>query len=136
MTPGGASVQLPNEALLGEMLREATTYSAVSNERQAVQVEVQNASSIESLDALAASRLNYAGYETTTLPADRHDALTSTLIDFTVTQDPARLSAVAAVLGFSPTALRAAPSEGSPASYRVILGSDYQTCFEPETLSH
>ncbi|MEW6403679.1 MAG: LCP family protein, partial [Chloroflexota bacterium] len=80
MTPGGASVQLPNEEMLSQLLIEATTLSPRAIEREAVKVEVQNGSPYESYEMLAASRLNYAGYETITSAADQRGYGNSVLV--------------------------------------------------------
>ena len=136
MTPGGASVQLPNEDALSEMIRAATTYSEVSVYRKAVRVEVQNATFIESLEFLAASRLNYAGYDAVPAPAGEQGSTVTMLVDLTAEQDPAARQSLAHALGLPAAPHLAEPSAGGDISYRVILGSDYEACFEPQDLSH
>jgi len=136
ITAGGASVQLPNEAELAQMLVEATTYSPRSVARQAIKVEIQNGNPFESLDALAASRLNYAGYQTVLSTADRRDYNASVLVDFTPEQDVAARSAILASLGLYSAGEISLPDGSSPVAYRVILGYDYEPCFQPQDLSH
>jgi hypothetical protein len=99
-------------------------------------VELQNGSSFEGLDALAASRLNYAGYQTITSAADRRDYGASVLVDFTPAQDPSARAALLAALGLYSASEIALPDGGSPVAYRVILGFDYEPCFQPQDLSH
>ncbi len=135
-TPGGAAVQLPNEAALEQMLVEATTYSPQAIEREAIKIEVQNGTTNDAMDALAGSRLNYAGYQTTTANADRRDYTYSMIIDYTLAQDSAKRGAVMAALGLYSVDQVSLPDASSPVSYRVILGYDYEPCFEPEQLSH
>ena len=135
-TPGGASVQLPNEASLTQLLAEATTFSPRVIEREAVQVEVQNGSQVEALDTLAAFRLNYAGYQTRLAPADRRDYLSSVVIDHTPGQDAAKRAAILLTLGLNSADQISLPDSSSTISYRVILGADYDSCFKPEEIPH
>ena len=136
ITPGGASVQLPDDTLLKQMLVEATTLSPRATERTAVKVEIQNGSPFDTYDALAASRLNYAGYETSISPADNRNYTYSVLVDFTLAQDPNQRSLISNALGITPTSELSLPNSTSPVQYRVILGYDYEPCFKPEQLSH
>ncbi len=136
MTPGGASVQLPNEEMLKQLLVEATTLSPRAAERESVKIEIQNGSPFDSWDALAASRLNYAGYETTISPADRRDYTNSVLVDFTPGQDPNQQQAIISTLNLFSANIISLPDANSPVKYRVILGHDYEPCFQPQDLSH
>jgi LCP family protein required for cell wall assembly len=134
LTPGGAAVQLPNEAALAELLHDATTYSPVLEERQAIKVEVQNGSTFETLETLAASRLNYAGYETTISVADSRGYASSVLVDLTPAQNPAQRAAVLAALGLQGESAISAPDAASQIAYRVVLGPDYDPCFQPQDI--
>ncbi len=136
ITPGGASVQLPNEETLKQMLVEATTLSPRAVEREAIKIEIQNGVPFDTWDALAASRLNYAGYETIISPADRRDYSTSVLVDFTPAQDPTRQQAILSTLNLYSANIISLPDANSPVQYRVILGYDYEPCFQPQDLSH
>jgi LCP family protein required for cell wall assembly len=136
ITPGGAAVQLPNDELLTQMLLEATTLSPRAVERESVMIEVQNGSPSDTWDALAASRLNYAGYQTVISAADRRDYGNSVLVDFTPGQDPSRRQAILATLGLFSTSEISLPDPASPVHYRIILGYDYEPCFQPQELSH
>ena len=136
ITPGGASVQLPDDVLLKQMLVEATTLSPRATERTAMKIEVQNGSPFDTYDGLAASRLNYAGYETTISPADNRNYTNSVIVDFTSAQDPNQRSNIRNVLGLSSASEISLPNPKSPVQYRVILGYDYEPCFKPEQLSH
>ena len=136
ITPGGAYVLLPNEAAMSAMLQEAMAPSQRAAERQTVTIEIQNGTSFEGLAELAASRLNYAGYETSIAPADRQDYSYSTLVDLNAVTDADRNSTVLAILGLQPANLASLPDANSPVNYRLILGADYNPCFSPEGLSH
>jgi hypothetical protein len=127
---------LPNEDLLKQMLVEATTLSPRAAEREAIKIEVQNGSPFETWDALAASRLNYAGYESINSPADRRDYASSVLVDFTPEQDPNKQQAILAILNLTSANIISLPDPTNTAKYRVILGHDYEPCFQPQDLSH
>lgn len=135
-TPGGASVQLPNEAALSAMLQEAMAPSQRAEEREALIIEVQNGTPNEGWAELAASRLNYAGFETHITPADRQDYGYSTLLDLNALTDDNRNNTLLAILGLPAANLAVIPDSSSPVHYRLVLGADYQPCFRPEGLSH
>lgn len=137
MTPGGASVLLPNEAALQQMLSEATTYSPRAVEREAISIEVQNGTTVDNLEALAASRLNHAGYQTHISAADHRDYTYSVLVDLTAAQDTNQRFNLLSTLGLSNSASQISlPNANGPHQYRLILGYDYEPCFQPEQLSH
>ncbi len=136
ITPGGADVLLPNQPSLGQLLIEATTLSTTAVERQAASVEVQNGTPFAGWDTLAANRLNYAGYGTHISAADRQDYSTSVLVDSTTTQDPAERNAILNSLGLYSATVLSMPDPSSATRYRLVLGYDYQPCFQPQNLSH
>jgi hypothetical protein len=136
MTPGGADVLLPNQPALEQLLAEATSLSTVAVERQAVTVEVENGTPTNGMDLLAANRLNYAGYAAHIAPADRQDYGSSVLIDATIAQDPSPRNAILSGLGLYSATIMSAPDPNAAAQYRLILGYDYQPCFQPQDLSH
>jgi len=135
-TPGGAAVLLPNEEALKQMLVEATTVSPRAVQLEAVKIDVQNGSPSDTWDSLAASRLNYAGYQTVISAADRRDYSSSVLVDFTPGQDPNQSQAIISSLGLYNASIISLPDPNSPVQYRLILGYDYVPCFQPEDLSH
>ena len=135
ITPLGAYVLLPNGTLLQQMIQEALIPSPRLAERERAIIEVQNGTPFEGWDALAAARLNYAGYEARLAPADRRDYGYSILVDLTTTQDANQSSNILSVLGLYSGSLIPMPDPNSTAGYRVILGYDYQPCFNPENLT-
>ena len=136
ITPGGASVLLPSDAALKQMLVEATTLSTFAVTRETITVEVQNGASFETLESLAASRLNYAGYQTIIGNADRRDYSNSVLVDFTPGQDATQRQTIISSLGLYSANILSLPDANSTVQYRVILGSDYEPCFQPQELTH
>ena len=135
-TPGGAAVQLPNQAELEQMLIQATTLSTTAIERHSVSVEIQNGTAISGLDGISANRLNYAGYSTHVSAADRTDYSSSVVIDATASQDPNQRSGLLDVLGLPSALVTSAPDPNAGWDYRIILGYDYEACFKPEDLIH
>ncbi|PIW17397.1 MAG: hypothetical protein COW33_06615, partial [Anaerolineae bacterium CG17_big_fil_post_rev_8_21_14_2_50_57_27] len=99
MTPGGASVLLPNGPAIQAMLQEALSPSRRTPEMDSILIEVRNGTYNSGWDTLAAQRLNYAGYEARAAPADRPDYAGSLLYDLTAAQDPNRAASLLAVLG-------------------------------------
>jgi hypothetical protein len=116
-TPGGASVLLPQEEALQQLLIEATTLSPYAVVRENIIVEVQNGASFETLESLAASRLNYAGYQTSASIADRRDYANSVLVDFTPGQDSAQQQTILNVLGLYSANIISLPDANSPVQY-------------------
>ena len=133
-TPAGASVLLPNSAAIQAMLTDALSPSRRTPEMQSIVIEIRNGTYNEGWDELAAERLNYAGYETRTAPADRKDYSGSLLYDLTTEQDPVRAASLMTILALPSSALVSAPMQGD-VSFVLILGGDYQPCFNPEGLS-
>jgi LCP family protein required for cell wall assembly len=136
ITPGGAQVLLPNDAELSQLLTEAITLSPFAVERKSVKVEVQNGTTFDTWDALAASRLNYAGYQTIISNADNRNYAASVIVDFTPGQDPNQRQTIISTLNLYSANIISLPDANSPVQYRVILGSDYEPCFQPQDLSH
>jgi LCP family protein required for cell wall assembly len=135
ITEGGAYVLSPNQDLLQQMLTEALSPSTKVVQRQAVVVDVMNGTSVAGYEALATSRLNYAGYETHIVSPDRQDYAFSVLIDKTVTRDPNQSSNILNVMGMQSGSLIPVSDPNSTANYLLILGYDYQPCFRPENLT-
>ncbi len=135
-TPGGAAVLLPNDEALKQMLLEATTLSSYTIARKTITVEIQNGSPVDTLDALAASRLNYAGYQTIVSNADNRNYASSVIVDFTSNQDANERQAIIAALNLSSANVISLPNGNPNAQYGVILGADYDPCFQPQDLSH
>jgi len=134
ITEAGAYVLLPNEDVLKQMLTEALSASTKTVERQAITIDVMNGTSVTGYETLAATRLNYAGYETSIIASDRQDYAYSVLIDKTATQDRNQSDFLLNVLGLSPASLISSPDPNSKSNYLLILGYDYQPCFRPENL--
>ena len=134
ITEAGAYVLLPNEDALQQMLTEALSASTTTVQRQSIVIDVMNGTSIAGYETLAATRLNYAGYETKIIPSDRQDYAYSVLIDKTAVQDRSISDPILNVMGLLSGSLIPSPDPNSAANYLLILGYDYQPCFRPENL--
>ena len=135
ITPGGADVLLPNTQLIQQMIAQAMSSSPLQAEREKITVEIQNGSPTDGWDALAAERLNYAGYQTSYQNADNRQHPLSLLYDLTSDQNRGRSASLLAVLGLPNSALVSAPSANAKVSYALIVGSDYNACFNPSNLT-
>jgi hypothetical protein len=134
ITESGAYVLLPNEAALQGMLTEAMSPSTQIVEKQAVVIDVMNGTAIEGYETLAATRLNYAGYETHIVSSDRQDYAYSVLIDKTAAQDYSQSDPILNVMGMLPGSIVSSPDPNSKSHYLLILGYDYEPCFSPEKM--
>ncbi len=97
-------------------------------------IDVMNGTTIQGYANLAATQLNYAGYETNIIPSDRTDYAYSVLIDKTAAQDPNASNPILNLMGMQPSSLIASPDTNSKAHYLLIVGYDYEPCFKPENL--
>ncbi len=136
VTDDGAQVLLPNIDPIQQMLEKAMALDPGNTKAEKIQIEIQNGSAMDGLDALAAQRLNYAGYQTSFQPADQRGHPTTLLYDLTTAQDHAKTSAILRVLGLPESARVSAPAENSKVPYVLIVGADYTACFNPAELSH
>ena len=134
MTAGGASVLLPNAPVIQSLLQQALSPSPRVAEQAALTVEVRNGTSNPAWDALAAERLNYAGYNTRLASADRLDYANSLLYDLGAVPDLNRANSLETILGLPSSAYVTAPTRAD-INYVLILGADYQPCFNPSGLT-
>ncbi len=133
-TPGGASVLQPNGPAIQSMLQQALAPSAPQPEVEAMTIEIRNGTANPGWDALAAERLNFAGYNTRLAPADNLGYANTLLYDLTSAPDMNRVSSLLAILGLQQPAFISAPMTAD-VPYVVMIGADYQPCFQPESLA-
>jgi polyisoprenyl-teichoic acid--peptidoglycan teichoic acid transferase len=135
ITPGGAYVLLPHTEAIQAMLTESLSASQIQEERQLFSIEVQNGSAYDGWDVLAAERLNYAGFQTAITSAEHRQYPATLLYDLSEDQDAARAARLLAILGLKPDALFASPNGPGESDYLLVLGNDYQPCFQPAELT-
>jgi polyisoprenyl-teichoic acid--peptidoglycan teichoic acid transferase len=134
MTPGGASVQLPNGPAIQSMLQQALAFAPRITDTTALTIEVRNGTVNPGWDSLAAERLNYVGYNTRLAVSDQVDYASSLLYDLTATPDMVRAASLLNLLGLSSSAFVSAPQQVD-VNYVFIVGADFQPCFNPESIS-
>ncbi|HJW90973.1 MAG TPA: LCP family protein, partial [Anaerolineales bacterium] len=135
-TPQNAAVLLPRQEELRALIQEAMSPPDESQPQASDDVvEIWNGTSHADWDALAAERLHYAGFPTQIGVPDGQDHVQTSLYDFRVAQDPERSTHLLSSLGLPETHLVASPDLTSPVPYRLVLGEDYQPCFDPAGLN-
>lgn len=128
----GAQVLVPKPGPLQALVAEAFDFEAPDEliPEAAITVEVLNASGQESWGTLAAERLNYAGFEAHVAPSDSAPESTAHLIDFGLAPAVAGQRILRA-FGLGSARLVYSPDPSSPFAFRLVLGSDYDPCFDP-----
>jgi LCP family protein required for cell wall assembly len=134
MTPGGASVQLPNGPAIQSMLQQALAFAPRTTDVSPLTVEVRNGTANPGWDSLAAERLNYVGYDTRLAAADRQDYANSLLFDLSASPDMSRISSILNVLSLPSEAFVSAPMQAD-INYVFVVGADYKPCFNPATIA-
>jgi LCP family protein required for cell wall assembly len=133
-TPGGASVLLPNAPAIQSLVQQALSPSPRVAQTATETVEVRNGTSNPGWDSLAAERLTYAGYNTRLATADQQDYTSSLLYDLAASPDSTGGISLLNALGLPPAAYVSAPTTAD-VNYVLIVGADYQPCFNPSGLS-
>ncbi len=128
----GAQVLVPRPESLQVLLAAAFDFEAPDElvPEVAFTVEVINSSDDPTWGQLAAERLNYAGFEAFVAPAASAPVNTTQLIDFGLaTAEASR--AILRAFGFGSGRLVSSPDPSSPFVYRLVIGNDYNPCFDP-----
>jgi polyisoprenyl-teichoic acid--peptidoglycan teichoic acid transferase len=133
----GMYVQYPKTERILELVERFLSPPAPEDAiRAASQVEICNLSGNPGWDALAAERLHYAGYETTDCKLGPSEQQSITFVQKLHAGVDSNLSAeILAVLGLPLERLSEALDASTPA-YRLVIGKDYDPCFNPLKLTH
>jgi LCP family protein required for cell wall assembly len=136
-TPGGMFVLIPKSEKISDMLKKALAPpDANDEERLLAKVEVCNASGKPGWELLAAERLHYAGFETIECQQNEIGKQNkTTILDLHGGQDPIANTLLAA-LSLPTSRMTQSIESGSLATFRLLLGFDYNTCFSPNQLKH
>jgi len=128
----GAQVLVPNPASLQALVASAFDFEAPDElvPEAALTVEVINASGDTTWGALAAERLNYAGFEAFVGPAAPNPANPTQLFDFGLASAEDSL-AILRAFGLGSARLVSSPDPASPFVFRLVVGNDYDPCFDP-----
>jgi LCP family protein required for cell wall assembly len=128
----GAQVLVPRPEAIQSLLQSALEAQAVDPliPEQPPTVEVVNASGQPDWPALAAERLNYAGYAA--YMSSRSEALgTNTLlVDYGLAQ-AGEADRLLRALGLGTPRWVSLPDPSSPFQFQLVLGTDYDPCYNP-----
>jgi hypothetical protein len=116
------------------MLQQALSPAPRTTDVETLTVEVRNGTTTPGWDSLAAERLNYVGYNTRLAVADRQDYANSLLYDLSAIPDLRRIGSLLNVLGLPEAAFVSAPMQVD-INYVLLVGADYQPCFNPASLT-
>jgi len=131
-TPGGANVLLPKREKIEPMLQEAMSPpDLLTEQRLSLLVEVSNGSGEEGLEVLAAERLHYGGYETRITPYEGDKVSKTQLYDYSGGQQPDQMAFLLKYMGLPAERVNKADNPGTEAAFRLVLGRDYDPCFNP-----
>ncbi|HLY28717.1 MAG TPA: LCP family protein, partial [Aggregatilineales bacterium] len=130
-TPAGEDVQLPDPAGFFKTINNFyTPPSANRLGPQTPSVELSNGSNTQDFDKVAADQLTWQGFEVTDKGASAAAAKT-VVYDLTGNANPAGLNSLLKVLNIRPGAVVSQPDPNRTVDYRVILGSDFDSCTAP-----
>lgn len=129
-TPDGDFVQLPLYDTLRPMLEDfylAPTENQLSV--QAATIAVYNGTDQAGLDAVAADRLAWEGFNAVAMGAwETSDYTRTTLIDYTGATKGSSLTAIATALNITPDDVIIDPRSDAPTDFAIIVGSGYNSC--------
>lgn len=135
-TPQGAYVLLPRREKLEPMLQEAMSPpDGHTQARLSVLVEICNNSTKAGIEILAAERLHYAGYETRIVPSEAGTVSNTHIIDYTGGQQSEPLAFLLKYLGLNANRVHSSDYPGNQAAFRLVLGEDYDPCFNPAKIN-
>jgi len=128
----GAAVLLPRPEALRALLEETFAGDAAEPETPlaGLEIELVDASGRPGWAELAAERLAYAGVATMQADPPVHPDGRTVLLDAQPGNDPTR-RALLEVLGLREADVQAAPSQAAPVRFRLVVGEDYNPCFDP-----
>jgi LCP family protein required for cell wall assembly len=132
VTPTGGQVLLPKPDEIERLLTEALDFQAASEivPEESIPIEIINGSDDPDAATLAAERLTYAGYKTRVLRSGAESTARSRLLDYGLAT-PAVRNTILSALGLPASVVETAQSSGSAAAFRLIVGRDYNPCFNP-----
>ncbi|MGW8249733.1 MAG: LCP family protein [Anaerolineales bacterium] len=135
-TPQGASVLLPKSDKLQAMLQEAMLPpDDAEQDRLQVMIEIVNNTGKPGVEILAAERLHYVGFETEISPPTGEQSKKSWLYPLSGSAYVSQAGYILDSLGLPADRLIADSAVESQADFRLVLGKDYNPCFNPSKLN-
>jgi LCP family protein required for cell wall assembly len=127
----GAQVLLPDPDAIHRLLLDTLDFTKSDDlvPPTEITIEISNVSSNPDWGLLAAERLHYAGFQTTSLSLEPEEGTPSHLIDFL--GDPQSSSAILQEMGLHAQRLVVMDEPASPFPFRLVIGDDYNPCFDP-----
>lgn len=130
-TPTGGAVLLPEPQAVRRLLEQTFDFERADPivPENPTTVEVVDATTRDGWPELAAERLTYAGFEPRVLRMQAEPSRTH-LIDYGLAPSKTRLDLLSA-LGLPAGALTEAEGESDGAAFRLVVGNDFDPCFNP-----
>ena len=128
----GAQVLVPKPGPIAALVADSFTFEAFDElvPEVALTVEVANFSSQEHWGELAAERLEYAGFATHVGSRSPSSGSSTHLIDYGLAQD-GMAGEILQAFGLTDSRLTSEPDPTSPFAFRLVVGDDYDPCFDP-----
>jgi hypothetical protein len=127
----GSDVQLPLlPGYLETLNRFYTPPTANKTAGEAFSIEITNGTDRENLDKVAADRLLWSGFGAVT--KGKGDLTAKTIVyDYTGNAKPATLTALVKALNVKNTQIQSQPDPNRTVDFRIVLGTDYNSCSAP-----
>jgi LCP family protein required for cell wall assembly len=134
-TPTGGQVLLPEPTAIDHLLEETFRFEEADPivPEVTLLVEVVNASDHADWGTLASERLTYAGYRSRLLRSGVETSSRSKLIDYGL-ESVAERNELLSALGVGASAAESQQSTGGAASFRFLVGNDFNPCFDSTRL--
>jgi polyisoprenyl-teichoic acid--peptidoglycan teichoic acid transferase len=127
-TPQGDDVQIPDPAGFFQTIKDFYTPPTANRIRTAALViEVVNGSASKDFDRVAAERLQWEGLDALWKGAG-DPAQKTALYDYTGNANPGALSTMLKALNLRQSQVVSQPDPNRTVDYRIVLGSDYNSC--------
>jgi LCP family protein required for cell wall assembly len=130
-TPGGASVLLPEQARVAEVVEDMFSAEKVVEKVAQERAKVRILDGVGDADRadLLASQMRWQGLKVVRVePADRADYAQSVIIDYGTYEKQQSLSRLCDMLGIKPELVNKERAPNSSVDFLVILGGDYDPC--------
>ncbi len=136
-TPEGANVLLPKRDNIALLIQEAMSPPDAGEEtRQEITVEIMNNTPNEGWEYLAAERLQYAGFETQPAQAGDIDPSKTWLYDLSGGAPGDQAAAILEIFGIPSDRLVVVDPPPGEAQYQLVVGADFNPCFNPSKVNH
>jgi hypothetical protein len=136
-TPEGANVLLPKIDNIQALIQEAMSPpDAGEEDRLATWIEIANHTPNPGWEVLAAERLHYAGFETRLASPQSPEAAKKTwLVDLKGGAGAQTGATILSLLGLPEDRLLVEELQAGGAEFRLVLGADYDPCFNPSKIN-